>query len=1171
MGGPLVIPLGPFELETPIGQGGMGQVWRGVHRRQNVPVALKVLSGERSRDERFLGAFKQEVRAVAGLEHPDIVMVLDYGVVTDEASVASGGAMEAGNPYLAMELVDGGSIAEMCGRRPWSEIRGVLSRVLDALAHAHARGTIHRDIKPANVLRLASTGAIKVTDFGLSHVFDVFGAESSALHDGVHTLMGTPAYMAPEQVRGDLRAIGPWTDLYALGCTAYALATGSSPFGRQRTSTLEDVIRAHLDDQVPPMEARCAVPPGFEGWVKTLLEKDPAHRFRCAADAAWSLSQLTDVKEDDFEAEGWEDLPSPTATQTVTLVFDRRDLEAQKAPVISATGLPIAPMPGDWRPAEMPLRPTHLVDAGLALYGLRTVPMVDREPERDTLWRSLARVSRSGRGRLVLLEGAAGCGKSRLADWLCERAHEVGAAEVMTVVHGATPGAGDGMAPLLARHLRCQELPREGILERVRAYLAAHGEGDDDAEALTELIQPLTPEEQAKGVRRVRFVNPTERHVLLERVIRRAAIERPVVLWIDDIQWGLDSLGYVHRLMGSQAERPFPVMIVLTARSEALREHPTEARVLEEKILPHDGTLRIPVGPLEAPYQPELVSRLLSLEESLVGEVAARTAGNPLFAVQLVGDWVEREILEPGDGGFRLKEGVDLDLPANLQEMWEDRIEALLVDRPEAEISSLELAAVLGHEVSTDEWRAVSEITGHRPELGLVHEMIDRRLAISHEGGPHVGWSFAHGMLREVIELRARAEGRFEHHHRACAEVLTSAEGPGISARLGRHLLMGGLEEQALGPLLAGAREHFSGGDNWEAGAIVRDVSRLIERLSLPRDDPRHAQTVLLSAQLARRRGDLEEALSLAREMETATEDSPLQSERCDVLLLMGHVLMDLGRLDNALVNLRSSLALAEDLGDLERTVHVRSQLLYVLTSAARLDEAEAMGQRALKDAELLGDPATLAWVLRLSCRLQIAAGHLDRAADYIARAEAPVMESGDRFAVATRLNTVGELHRLRDDVESAEAIYREAMTRYEAIGAGSVIFPEINLGLLLAQRGAYAEAMVYLERVLRRSLNSGQRPLEAGARSWLSVCAAGRQEWSRCDDQLERADELLQETGYVDSDMARAFFLVGHLAGGAGQILTAREAYQLSIDQWVALGRHGDAEPVQERLRALG
>ena len=179
-------------------------------------------------------------------------------------------------------------------------------------------------------------------------------------------------------------------------------------------------------------------------------------------------------------------------------------------------------------------------------------------------------------------------------------------------------------------------------------------------------------------------------------------------------------------------------------------------------------------------------------------------------------------------------------------------------------------------------------------------------------------------------------------------------------------------------------------------------------------------------------------------------------------------------------------------------------------------------------------------------------------------------MASGDRFAIATRLNTLGELHRLRDDVDNAEAIYREAMALYEAIGAGNVIFPEINLGLLLAQRGAYSEAMVYLERVLQRSLASGQRPLEAGARTWLAACAAGRDDWNRCDEELERANELLQETGYVDSDMARGFFHAGVQAEESGELVIARDAFKLSIRQWEALGRDQDSAPARARLEAL-
>jgi serine/threonine-protein kinase len=127
-----VIPLGPFDLASPVGRGGMGEVWAAIHRDQQVPVAIKVLTSESAQHPAFHQAFRNEVRAVARLDHPGIVVVYDHGIIPPEAEAASEGRLPAGSPYLAMERATGGTLHAACGAVDWGSLRLLLLALLDA-------------------------------------------------------------------------------------------------------------------------------------------------------------------------------------------------------------------------------------------------------------------------------------------------------------------------------------------------------------------------------------------------------------------------------------------------------------------------------------------------------------------------------------------------------------------------------------------------------------------------------------------------------------------------------------------------------------------------------------------------------------------------------------------------------------------------------------------------------------------------------------------------------------------------------------------------------------------------------------------------------------------------------------------------------------------------------
>ena len=219
--------------------------------------------------------FQREAEAVAGLQHANIVPLYDAGDL-------------AGRPYFTMEFVEGGSLAERIAGmpQPARPSAAMLAQVAEAVQFAHRNGIVHRDLKPANIL-LAADGTPKVTDFGLARRLE--GGDGLTL-SGVP--VGTPSYMAPEQARGEKGAIGPATDVYALGAILYEMLTGRPPFRAETaTGTLQQVLH---EDPVPPSRLNPAVPRDLETICLKCLQKEPQRRYATAADLAADLARFLD-------------------------------------------------------------------------------------------------------------------------------------------------------------------------------------------------------------------------------------------------------------------------------------------------------------------------------------------------------------------------------------------------------------------------------------------------------------------------------------------------------------------------------------------------------------------------------------------------------------------------------------------------------------------------------------------------------------------------------------------------------------------------------------------------------------------------------------------------------------------------------------------------------------
>jgi Tol biopolymer transport system component len=263
--------FGAYEVVAPLGSGGMGEVYRARDTRLQRDVALKVLAPSVAADPSHLARFEQEARHVAALSHPNIVALFDIG-------------SDNGATYLVSELVDGATLRG--ASLPARKVTEIGAQIADALAAAHGAGVMHRDVKPDNVM-LTRDGRAKLLDFGVAKLT---GAAASAgvtiAQTGSHSVVGTPGYMAPEQVRGE--AVDARTDIFATGALLHELLAGAPAFAG---SSAVEVMAATL--KADPAELPPAVPPGLREIVRRCLEKNPEERFQSARDLAFALRRLT--------------------------------------------------------------------------------------------------------------------------------------------------------------------------------------------------------------------------------------------------------------------------------------------------------------------------------------------------------------------------------------------------------------------------------------------------------------------------------------------------------------------------------------------------------------------------------------------------------------------------------------------------------------------------------------------------------------------------------------------------------------------------------------------------------------------------------------------------------------------------------------------------------------
>jgi len=1035
-----------------LGAGAMGSVHIAKQTALDRMVAVKVLRTGGPVTARARRRLHREARAVARISHPNVVQVHDYGVIDEE------------RPFLVMERIEGPTASAWYRQGPTlDDVLDATDAALAGLAAAHAAGVLHRDLKPANMLvRGGDPKQLVLVDFGIAAVLRepregaagepeiaaTLGDDSARLtHPG--TVMGTPLYMSPEQAMGV--DAGPASDVYAMGVILYEWLHGRPPF----EGPVRDVLYAHVHRTLPEGAATYDLPPGLPEILRRALAKDVGNRFPDAGTMRRALQRV-------------------------------RRTGARSAVPARPAGVP-ATAPGRVGPGAAPHLPAELPFAGREAEFLRLVPLV--QPAET-------------RGRIVLVRGAPGVGKTRLVREVVEAVAQTGAARVGAAA--ARPNVGPH-AELLAALAELDGEPGERTLPPERS--TPPGEIDDR----------------------------------LERRMRAATREGPVILRLEDLEHaGQATTAFLDRLAGAQTLDPFPLVVVATVGPEgdatpALALLARHAEVVEWLDLD-----RMTDAGIE-----ELLGCALALSDEAARRLAAPCGGSPLLAVQLLRHVVRAGQLAPGDAGWELPDDAlaDLGASASLEHLLRLRLEALALDPLSRAV--LEAAAVLGDRFDVERLEAVLAVGEDPPSDAALDDVLDRLLeegALNEPAGPgdRLGWDS--GLLRGLVLAEIAGSRRRRRLSAAAAEAL--AETPGSERAVVELYLLAGRPMDAAPHAVAAGEQAVLAGEWSDA---VRLLTSALGSGGLSRGTRTRALFAMAEADNALgRRAEAEERF------EEALAHAGSATDRARAWFGIGRSRFNRGRSSEATDGLITALEVLDGTGG--RTAsRLRNRILRTLAATAqaapaaelddiapdppgpddgpreRLEHHKTVGTFAL----LRGDPAAAAEAYQAALAEAKAAGAeadeprvlhdlsvAHRRAGRPGAARRALLDGLDaarrvrtRPLEAKLLNELGELARDAGAPEEAREHYAGAVAIWEARGDHQAFVGRLNLALTDVESGRADQAVGSLEALGAREGGIPARwRVPYALTSAYAAAAAGEHDFA--EGELDVAVEVLRRAG---------------------------------------------------------
>ncbi len=1185
-----------FDIESLLGEGGVGRVWKAIDRQRDLQVALKCLRPEYAREARIRRRFMREARAISALSHPNIVRMYEYG--EDAENI----------PFISMELIDGVAMSEQ--RKADLSLPVVLhivDQMLAALAYTHARGVIHRDVKPENIVVVEGDEPdrpmAKLLDFGFARVEDDSDNKLTAVNQDA---FGTPQYMAPEQASGKGK-VGPATDLYAMGVILYEFFAGEPPFTGAHGMA---VALKHLMEPVPPLMPRPGmhVAPGLEQVVMRALRKQPHERFASAAEMRRALAP--------FHAGG--------AARSVEVV-PQSDAAARIALVVGEAPAPSPAGSNETLPPAPETGPLPVID-GEPLAPQAEVPIVGREDEQLWLWQAVHRVFEHREGRLILLGARPGMGKSRLVAWLRDQLAEGGWMSTIGGVHepgGARPGSGlRGAVEQLFGMLPAERGEAEQALHEVLVRWGADAAGPElDDVGLGALAAFLRPAVALGSQVRSAAGDDVRGEVLYARIVdalRLAAARRPILLTLEGVERaGPEVAGFLAWLAAALEREPFPLLALVAFDIDTDGRALGRARDITHALAAFNGLSvdRRDLGSIDHGSMLALLESLGPFEERVAEGLARRLDGNPFFARELIMLLRQTRELVERDGIWVLARSArPKRWPRTLDETLLRRARGSLKVLPDGDFVRrvLECSVVLGEVFEYG--LLVDYLTRLFEDRMRVERAVEALLAarlLVEDRNPEVDrLQFVHALLRQALFEEESRRSSIKAVHLTAAQAMVAhhgdAAGP-VAARIALHFQNGGrLAEAARFYMVAAASAREEGELN-RALELLEAGDRLLAKLNAVDAARRRATLWLDLSELELHRGGENRAQTLAARV----HQWALQRGEAELvgrsLLVVGDLFRRQRKFDEAGQAYGRAADAFRQVDDHRGVARAALGRAMVERARGRPELAIDLYEQARKSMARVGDDQGVARAWQGLGELALRRGDYDTARMVLERACDAFDRSRSRGGATFCHWLLGEAHRrlhatsaalthfgiaargyaalgdsaglARAHVSQARLLaelgqladaaghYRSAGAAWMAIGdADRAATAREELGMLALEQRAFDLASPCLEDALIHVIDIGDEGREIILRASLAWIRAEQGQMRACDQELKAALEMDRHSPVIDDDLARALEGIAEVDARAGDSGRAGLLLERAIRIHESLGAAAEAD----RLRHL-